>query len=238
MENKKQNFFIAGLFISLGLIISATIISKTLIEIKSSERVVKVKGLATREVDANLVIWPITCNEVSNNLKSINTKLLQNKKTIIDFLVAEGFQLNEISVATPQIKDNQATEYYSNNKNPYRYFGKLTVTLRSNKVQKAKESMLKVNKLIDKNIVIAPNNYEHQIEFIYTELNKIKPAMIEEATINARKSADKFAKDSGSELGKIKTANQGQFSILNRDRNTPDKKIVRVVSTIVYYLED
>ena len=62
--------------------------------------------------------------------------------------------------------------------------------------------------------------------------------MIEEATISAREAALKFAKDSQSTLGKIKKATQGQFSITNRDENTPHIKNVRVVSTIEYYLED
>ena len=59
-----------------------------------------------------------------------------------------------------------------------------------------------------------------------------------DATKNARKAADKFAEDSESELGKIKSASQGQFSIEDRDQYTPYIKKVRVVSTIVYYLKD
>ena len=60
----------------------------------------------------------------------------------------------------------------------------------------------------------------------------------EEATKNARATAEKFASDSDSKLGKIKNANQGQFSIVDRDSNTPDIKRVRVVTTVDYYLED
>ena len=61
--------------------------------------------------------------------------------------------------------------------------------------------------------------------------------MIEEATRNARAAAEKFAKDSDSSLGKIRNASQGQFSITNRDENTPYIKTVRVVTTINYYLK-
>ena len=65
----------------------------------------------------------------------------------------------------------------------------------------------------------------------------MKPEMIEEATRNARAAAEKFAKDSDSSLGKIRNASQGQFSITNRDDNTPYIKTVRVVTTINYYLK-
>lgn len=62
--------------------------------------------------------------------------------------------------------------------------------------------------------------------------------MIAEATRNARAAADRFAADSDSNLGKIKTASQGQFSIEDRDRYTPYIKTVRIVTYITYYLED
>lgn len=58
------------------------------------------------------------------------------------------------------------------------------------------------------------------------------------ATRAAREVAEKFANDSQSKRGKIKTANQGQFSITDRDSNTPYIKKVRVVATVEYYLSD
>ena len=62
--------------------------------------------------------------------------------------------------------------------------------------------------------------------------------MIEEATKNAREVAEKFAKDSDSRVGKIKSAKQGVFSITDRDQNTPFVKNVRVVTTIDYFIKD
>ena len=85
---------------------------------------------------------------------------------------------------------------------------------------------------------ISPVAYPHLLAHESTSLNKIKPQMIEEATRNAREAAEKFAKDSESRLGKIKKASQGQFSISDRDPNTPYIKNVRVVTTIDYLLEE
>ena len=92
--------------------------------------------------------------------------------------------------------------------------------------------------LLKKGVVTAGNNWENTIEFKYEGLNNIKPQMIEEATKNARETAEKFAKDSQSRLGKIKTANQGTFTIENRDSNTPYIKKVRVVTSVTYYLKN
>ena len=80
-------------------------------------------------------------------------------------------------------------------------------------------------------------DYRFNVSYEFTGLNEVKPEMIEEATRNARAAAEKFAKDSDSRLGKIRNASQGQFSIANRDENTPYIKTVRVVTTINYYLK-
>ena len=91
--------------------------------------------------------------------------------------------------------------------------------------------------LLKKGVITGGNNWENPVEFKYEGLNAIKPQMIEEATKNAREAAEKFAKDSDSRLGKIKTANQGTFTIENRDSNTPYIKKIRVVTSVTYYLK-
>lgn len=85
---------------------------------------------------------------------------------------------------------------------------------------------------------LSGNAYETQVEYHFNGLNAIKPSMIEESARNAREVALRFAEHSNSELGKIRSANQGQFSIYDRDSNTPHLKIVRVVSTVEYQLVD
>ena len=91
--------------------------------------------------------------------------------------------------------------------------------------------------LVAKGIVLS-ESWENRTEFLYTSLNDIKPEMIREATLNAREAADKFAEDSGSKVGKIRKATQGFFNIRDRDANSPDKKVVRVVTTIEFFLAD
>ena len=108
----------------------------------------------------------------------------------------------------------------------------------SNAPDKVKNALSKVSQLAKQNIAIVQDNYETRVEYIFTGLNDIKPAMVQEATEKAREVATKFAKDSNSKLGKIKTARQGQFSISDRDSNTPQIKNIRVVTSVEYYLSD
>ena len=98
-----------------------------------------------------------------------------------------------------------------------------------------------MNKLADlgkRGIVLTGMGYQTATEYLFTRLNEVKPSMVEEATMKAREVAEKFAIDSKSKLGKIKSARQGQFPISNRDKNNPHIKKVRVVSTVEYYLSD
>ncbi len=61
---------------------------------------------------------------------------------------------------------------------------------------------------------------------------------IAEATRDARRAAEQFARDSGSEVGAIRNAQQGYFSIEDRDPFSPDWKKIRVVTTVECFLVD
>jgi hypothetical protein len=208
------------------------------IYIKSLDRAVTVKELSEREVPADIAIWPITFQEAGNDLNNLFSSIQEKNALIVDFLKNLGFKTEEISVSPPGILDKQAAGYSGSDTFKFRYSGDSTITVYSQNVDNIREAMNRLVELGKQSIAFVRQGYQAQTEFIFTKLNDIKPAMIEEATKNAREVAEKFARDSNSSLGKIKKANQGQFSIGNRDNNTPYIKKVRVVSTIEYYLSD
>lgn len=228
-----------GLILSFGIIIAGYAVGNGISKIRTSDRYVSVKGLAEREVDADLVVWPISFDETGNDLNELQKRIDSKRETITKFLIGAGFSQTEISHITPKIKDNQATmNYEARTDARYRYTARAVVLLRSEKVTLVKNAMEKSSALIGQGIVLAAENWENRTEFIFTGLNKIKPEMIEEATHNARSAAEKFARDSGSKLGKIRNATQGLFSIQDRDINSPEVKKVRVVTTVEYFLID
>jgi hypothetical protein len=239
MNNKNIiSAFFLGVFICIGLIALGYQLSKGFIHIRSLDRTVTVKGLSEREVPANIAIWPITFQQAGNDLNELFSNIQQKNALIVNFLKSNGFKIEEISVAPPGILDKQAEGYSGSEKIKFRYSGNSTITIYSENVDTVRKAMNKLVDLGKQGIAFARQNYQTKTEFIFTKLNEIKPEMIEEATKNAREVAEKFAKDSNSKLGKIKKARQGQFSINNRDNNTPYIKNVRVVSTIEYYLSD
>jgi hypothetical protein len=238
MKNYIKESLLLGIFICLGLAILGLSIGNSIFKIKGMERTVTVKGLSEREVKADIAIWPIKFTNAANDLAELYGLVEQNSSQIITFLKENGFKDHEISASSPSIIDKQAQGYSNYNKIKFRYTASTIVTLYTNEVDKVRKTMGKILNLGKHGIVLSGNEYNSRPEFLYSKLNDIKPAMIEEATKKAREVAVKFAKDSHSKLGKIKRASQGLFTIKNRDKNTPYMKKVRVVTTIEYYLSD
>lgn len=236
-QNSKTNFFILGVFIFLGLSTLGYFFKNAVVEYKQYDRTVKVKGLSQKEYKADIVIWPISYTQVSNNLEELYKTVEQNNKKIDDFLSSNGIKRSEISFSAPIITDKVAQQY-GNEKINYRYNAKQTITVYSKNIDKVRDVKKSLAKLGKQGIVFSGENYNNKTEYIFTRLNEVKPKMIEEATKKAREVAQKFAVDSNSKLGKIKKASQGQFSISQRDKNNPQIKKIRVVSTVEYYLTD
>lgn len=200
------------------------------------DRVVTVKGLAEQQVSADRVIWPLSFRELGNDLQQVFGTVNEKSALIVDFLKAGGIKASEISISVPTVDDAQANNY-GGNQRPMRYSLTQTITVTTDKVEAVLKLMQQQSELIGKGITLA-SDYNWRTRFDFTGLNAIKPGMIETATVNAREAAQKFAQDSGSTLGKIRRASQGQFSISNRDENTPYIKNVRVVTTVEYFLKD
>lgn len=241
MPSDKRSFVaesaILGLLLLVGLVGLGYLLAQSIVDIKLLDRTVEVKGLSEREVAADIAIWPITYNVAENDLTKLYQDIQHKNASIVDFLGKNGFTAQEISVSAPAVVDKLAREYGDSSANSrFRYTASSTITVYTGKVEPVRQAMTKLAELGQQGIAIAGDTYSTQ--FLYTKLNDIKPAMIEEATRNARETAAKFAKDSDSSLGKIKQANQGMFSIDNRDSSTAYIKKVRVVSTVEYYLSD
>lgn len=234
-QNNKS--VIAAIIIAIGLFLLGNRIASGLENALGDERTVSVRGLSERIVPADKVVWPLVYKEVGNDLEALASQVNNKNKIIIDYLKSKGISDDEISVSPPEIIDLQA-ERYVNQNIPYRYNLRTIITVSSKQVVLVRNLINEQGELLDKGIAIVSGEYDAQIDYQFTGLNELKPDMIAEATRNARQAAEQFASDSDSKLGKIKTASQGQFSITSRDQYTPYLKNVRVVTSVVYYLED
>ncbi|PNS09339.1 SIMPL domain-containing protein [Solilutibacter silvestris] len=233
---------LAATLVALGLAVGGWFVSQGLSGLRTGDRYVSVKGSAEKVVDADLVVWPLAHTVSGNDLGEVQHGLETHTAAIREFFKGAGFGDDEIVVAPANLEDRWAYAY-GENKPPERYRYSTTVTLRTTKVAKAMDALRHSGDLLAKGVVLGGNGSGESAApsgpvFDYTKLNDIKPALIAEATANARKSAEQFAKDSGARIGGIRTANQGVVDISNRDAGSPQVKKVRVVSTVEYFLKD
>lgn len=227
------------ILLSVSIIIAGYFIGQTYVAGKKLDRFVTVKGLAEREVVADIATWPLELTVSGNKLEQLQGTLESQTEILQNFFKDLGFTDEELTIGAPTIQDNRALLYGGqNSSNQDRYIAKVDFNLRSTKLDKMEQAMFKIPSIIGQGLVIGSKNTWQPVQYIYTKLNNIKPEMIEEATKNARQSAEKFARDSGSKVGKIKSANQGLFSITDLDPNSGVRKKVRIVSTLQFYIED
>lgn len=227
---------IAAALISIGLIGAGWFAAQGMSKLRTADRYVTVKGSSEKIVDADLVVWPLSQTVGGNELGSVQTQLDANTRAIRDFLTGAGFKDDEIVVSPPRLEDRW-TYAYGDNRPPERYRYSNTVTLRTNRVKEALAALRRSGDIVAQGVMLNTNE-EGGPDFDYTQLNQVKPTLIAEATANARKSAEQFAKDSGARIGGIRSANQGVISIENRDAGSPHIKKIRVVSTVEYFLKD
>jgi uncharacterized protein len=227
----------AAIILATGIAAGGYFVGHGLFAARASERAVTVKGLAEREVAANLAMWPIVFSTTGNDLVAIQSTLDASAKKVAAFLQARGFTPAEFSLSSPRVTDRDAQGGRMRGEAGDRYVAEQTVTLRSGRITPVKVAIQQSGELIRDGVALV-RSYEYNTTFLYTSLDEIKPAMIAEATKDARKAAEQFARDSGSRVGAIRNAQQGFFDIQDRDPFSPEIKKIRVVTTVQYFLED
>lgn len=236
MEQKNRIHIVAaGLLLALGMVTGCWLLGQAIVEFKAMDRYVSVKGFAEKEYPADLAIWPISYRTQANTLQDLHASLEATDKIIMEFIAEHGLGNAEITPAAPQIMEN--IPMVPGQQPAFRYNAQGVITVRSTDIMKIKEIMNQSGELVSRGVMVM-RNYEFQPRFMFTKLNEVKPAMIAEATKDARRAARQFAEDSGSRVGSIRRARQGMFSIRDRDQYTPETKVVRVVNTVDYFLED
>ena len=232
-----QRAWVLGLSFIVGMTVAALLVGRTIRNVKRMDEFVTVKGLSEREVSADLGIWPVSFTVSANDLKQLESQIQTARQIVDQFLTEQGFEGNEVSNAPPQISDAQSSNNGTEDtKRPFRYQANVTVLLRSPKVPRVKNALEASDKLVQKGIVLGGDSYNGKPQFLFTGLNAIKPDMIQEANRNARQAAERFAADADSPGGAVHHAVQGPFEVNDVDSSSPDRKIVRVVTTVDFYL--
>jgi len=232
-----RSFLVLGLSLVLGMAIFGAQIGRTVKIGRAFEQYLSVKGLSEREVKANLAIWPIRFSVAAEDLGLLQEKMEINSAIVLSFLRENGIDSAEIIQGLPVLSDREDERLERQTPALPRYRGVVSLVVRSSNVDVVKKAIQRGETLLSKGVGVVGNDAGNQTEFIFTALNDIKPDMIREATANARASAEKFALDSKSKVGRIRAASQGVVEIEDRDAASPEWKRVRVVTTVDFFLE-
>lgn len=228
-----KNNVLAGALIALGLCLSGMFIYLGINKFANKDRAVTVKGLSTREVEADYAIWPLSYGWNGNDLPWLYEKLEDVTNRVKKHLLDLGFEESDIRQGSINVSDNWSN-YYGDHRPDFKYTLSTSLIVSTDKVQKVVASQGKESALLKEGIIVKTETWN--LDYKYNGLPELKPLMIEEATKNARAVAQKFADDAHCSLGSIRRASQGQFSIEN-DEYQPWIKHVRVVTTVDYILE-
>jgi hypothetical protein len=224
--------FLSALLIAAGVATGGFFIGDGIAARSSGRRTISVKGLSEREVPASVATWTVVYSATGNDVSQINKKLAESTNAVIAFLKGAGFAETDLAIQPPVVRDTSMDERDKDSPPPpERYSATQSVLLRTSKVDAIKPALASASNLMSSGVLLSG---KAQPNYIYNQLNDIKPGMIQEATKNARIAADQFSRDSQTTLGKLRNASQGWFQVENRDEATPERKTVRVVVDVEY----
>ena len=223
---------LSSVILTIGIALAGMFVYFGIHQMATKDRAVLVKGLSTRDVQADFVVWPLDFAVRGNDISTLYEDLGRIEQTAKDFFIAQGFKASEMTRGNVSIDDNWSGYY--ERRPEYHYTLRTSLIISTPDVERVIASQGCQSELLKKGVIL--QSYDWNTDFQYNGLSELKPEMIEEATKNARLVAMKFAEDAQCRLGSIKQANQGQFSI-ESDSNQPWIKHVRVVTTVSYYLK-
>lgn len=237
---------VAAAIVAVGIAAGGLLAGNGFARGRAADRYVTVKGVAEREAKADLAIWPLNVVGADNDLATATRKMATSVAGVRAFLARHGLDTTQVELTGFSVNDAQAQQYGSDRTPANRYIVRQTMLIRSNQPERVLAASQQVSELAAIGVAISSGN-EFGVgaggpTFIFSGLNQLKPQMIADATARAREAAAQFARDSHSQLGGIRQANQGVFEILPRDQapgiaqESQIAKVVRVVSTIDYYL--
>lgn len=233
---------LAALLVSGGIALAGWAVGCGIHSISAAQNVVTVRGFAEQDVKADLALWNIGFVATGSDLAGVQQKVESDNMILRAFLKKNGITDDEMIELPTSMVDLMSREYRSEGADNSRYIVNTGLRVRTSQVDVVRDlSGMKIGELIKAGVTLKENQ---QPVYVYTKLQDIKPAMVAEATGDARRAAQQFAKDSGARLGQMKSASQGVFQFLPRDKadgvmeSAEINKTVRVVTSVSYLLEN
>jgi hypothetical protein len=238
-----QRPFVAALLVAIGIAAAGFFVAAGLVQVRDAGRYVEVTGSAERDVTADFAVWPLRFSASSDELALAQAQLARATQAVMDFLARHNIEAPQTELQNLQVNDANASR--AQPRVGPRFVVSQTVMVRSDRPLVLQAASQDLGELLNLGVVLAPpaDGTPAGPTFVFRKLSILKPLMIAEATANARKAADQFARDTGARIGGIRQATQGDFAILPRDQvagvseATQVQKVVRVATTVQYVVK-
>jgi hypothetical protein len=161
-----------GLCLAAGLAAAGWLLSDALYRARAADRFVTVKGLAEREVPANLALWPIVFTVTADDLTALQARIDASAGVVREFLT--DFAGDEIAVSMPRITDRQGQSFGPGAGPVERYLAETTVTLRTGRIDGVKAAMQRSGELVRRGVAVI-RSYESNTQFLFTTIEDRDP---------------------------------------------------------------
>lgn len=234
---------LAGLAIGAGIAIGALVLAQPLTQVADQQKKISVKGYAERSVDADVAIWRATLRVRASTLPQAYAELAKADAAVAAWIGERKIDAKQLVTRPADVQ----TQYAMTREGMQT--SQVTGYVLTQGVQVTGRSVDEITSLHAALPALLARNVEFddaKPEYYVSKIEDIKLSLVADATSNARKRAEEFAKSGGLAVGTLRSASQGVFQIVppgsgdvadfGRYDTTTIAKTVKLVVSVEYAL--
>lgn len=228
---------VAVVIFTVGMVASTFKVANSVIEVKGGNSIT-VTGSAKQQIKSDLIVWQGSYSRQASTMAEAYTLLNKDKDTVLKYLKEKKVDEKARTVSavfSSPIYETTANGMTTNNIISYRL--SQTVEIRSTEVDSITQLSRDVTDLLQQGIEFQSN----PPQYYYTKIADLKVSMLAEATKDSKLRAEQISINTGSAIGKLKSAKMGVFQITPlysteisdygiNDTSSVDKEITAVVT--------
>ena len=224
-----KGFIPFGLILSLGVVISTYLVTDAMRDIRMSHQIIKVRGYAETPVESDMARWYITVKARDKNMAAAYTVLAEHREKVLGFLQQNQVKAEEIRILAVSVNERRKRAENGHDTNEIELFElSQGISVKSRDVHNIAKLSTSIASLLGEGVALRsgiPSYY-------YTQVNELKSELLIAATQDARERAKTLAEGSGVNLGPLRAARQGVFSVRAADASGISEKSADDVSSI------
>ena len=209
MNSPRPQLFgmLAGLFLAVGLVLSAMLATTTWLKVKNSQ-FITVKGSARKNIESDLVVWRGSFVVEAGTLLDAQHQVQGNRTVVGKFMAGAG--VTNFSFLPIGIEEVRATQKNADGWTQQRTTGyRMSQVVRVESADVARLDKLDTTPLVEQGVIFTAE----VPQFIYTSVGEAKIEMLAEATKDARARAEQIATQGGRGISQLHDADMGVFQI-------------------------